>query len=271
MTRGTLHVVFTPSGAKDLKHALATAGRDDQVISSFDHLGFGPINPPDLSLRSKWVENELGWTGWDDIAPETEAFWREALSPGRRKVAWLSRRSAMEYTGFLEWLWRMGDAPCEVVDLSEVKVSRSLEHGRPPPPALAISLGIVPSGIICRDGLWDLAEPLRPAAREKYRNLWQKLRSESAPLRIIDGDELVSTPISAFDARLMSYVTADWQRVATVVGQALAAEMDECVFQTVDVFLAARIDAMVGNGRLDLQGNSAREMHNSQVRLARTQ
>jgi hypothetical protein len=63
MAPAPLHVVFTPSGAGSLRQALADAGRDDQVISSFDNLSFGPIDPPDLLLRSKWVESELGWTG----------------------------------------------------------------------------------------------------------------------------------------------------------------------------------------------------------------
>ena len=267
MTGGTLHVVFTPSGAGSLKQALAAAGRDDQVISSFDCLSFGPINPPDLPLRSKWVENELGWTEWNDIAPETEAFWREALSPDRRKVAWLSRRSGMEYAGFLEWLWRMGDAPCEVVDLTEVEMSRSSEHGPTPPATLVISLGIIPTDIICRDKLWNLAEPLQAAARSRYRDLWQQLRSENAPLRVIEGGKFVSAPISFFDARLMSYVTNDWQKVARIVGEALAAEMDDEVLQVGDSVLAARIDAMGASGQLEIQGKSALEMHHSLVRL----
>ena len=268
MTCTPLHIVFTPSGAGSLSQALANAGRDDQVISSFDHLGFGPINPLDLSLRSKWVENELGWTGWDRIARDSEQFWREALVPGHRKVAWLSRRSAMEYAGFLEWLWRMGDTPCEVVDLSEVKISRGPEHSPSPPPVLAMSLGILPSDIICRDKLWDLAGPLPPAARESYRDLWQELRSENAPLRVIDGDRLVSAPISFFDTRLMSYVTNDWQKVAMVIGKTLAAEMDDEVLQVGDIVLAARIDALVKSGRLEMQGKSALEMHKSLVRLS---
>jgi Protein of unknown function/Domain of unknown function (DUF1835) len=267
MTCTPLHIVFTPSGAGSLRQALANAGRDDQVISSFDHLGFGPINPLDLLLRSKWVENELGWTGWDGIARDSEQFWREALVPGHRKVAWLSRRSAMEYAGFLEWLWRMGDTPCEVVDLSEVKISRGPEHSPPPPPVLAMSLGILSSDIICRDKLWDLAEPLPPAARERYRYLWQELRSENAPLRVIDGDRLVSAPISFFDTRLMSYVTNDWQKVAMVIGKTLAAEIDDEVLQVGDIVLAARIDAMVESGLLEIQGESALEMHDSLVRL----
>jgi hypothetical protein len=135
MTQTTLHVVFTPSGAGCLSQALETAGRDDQVISFFDDLSFGPIEPPDSSLRAKWVENELSRTGWDDVTAESERFWRRALSSDQRTVAWLTRRSNMEYAGFLEWSWRMGDAPYEVVDLSEVKVSYRPEHGPPRPPA----------------------------------------------------------------------------------------------------------------------------------------
>ena len=101
MTQTILHFVFTPSGAGCLVQALRKAGRDDQVIASFDDLSFGPINPSDSSLRAKWVENELGRTDWNDIGSGSERLWDEALFPDNRKVAWLSRRSAMEYAGFL--------------------------------------------------------------------------------------------------------------------------------------------------------------------------
>jgi hypothetical protein len=81
MTQTMLHIVFAPSGAGSLRQALKNAGRDDEVISFFDDLSFGSINPPDSSLRSKWVESELGRTEWDDITAESEQFWREALFP----------------------------------------------------------------------------------------------------------------------------------------------------------------------------------------------
>ena len=267
MTRPVLHVVFTPSGASSLREALEDVGRDDQVVSLFDCLSFGPINPPDMSLRSKWVANELGRTGWDSIDLDTDTFWRESLSPGRHKVAWLSRRSAMEYAGFLEWLWRTSDMACEVVDLSEVRISYGAEPGSARPPALAMSLGMVSSDTICRERLWDLAEPLQPAARQRYRNLWQRLRAENAALRVIEGGELVSAPISFFDAQLMSCATNDWQKAARIVGQVLGAETDGDVIQDGDLVLAPRIDAMVASGRLEIQGKSALEMHDSLVRL----
>jgi Domain of unknown function (DUF1835) len=51
-----LHIVFNPSAAAGLRDALRQAGRDERVISFFDSLSFGPINPPDPELRSEWVQ-----------------------------------------------------------------------------------------------------------------------------------------------------------------------------------------------------------------------
>jgi hypothetical protein len=269
MTHTVLHFVFTPSGSGCLVQALRKAGRNDQVVVSFDDLSCGPIDPGDRSSRAKWAENELGRPDWSDIPAKSDRDWDEARFPDNRKVAWLTRRSAMEYAGFLDWLWRLGDAPCEVVDLSEVEITYRPEHGPPRRPALALSLGMLHPDTICRDKLWDLAEPLKDTTRERYRNLWQQLRSENAPLRVIDGDNLASAPISFFDSMLMSHVTDDWQRVARVVGEALVFGMEDCIIGPGDLLFRTRIKALAESGRLEIQGGSALEMFVSQVRLAR--
>jgi hypothetical protein len=269
MTQTTRHFVFSPSGAANLAEALEQAGRDDQVVTFFDDLSFGPINPPDSTSRVKWVENELGRAGWDEMTTESERGWQKALSPDARRVAWLTRRSAMEYAGFLEWSWRLGDARCEVVDLTEVKISHRPEHGPPRPPRLALSLGMLHHDRIRNDELWDLAEPLQTNARGRYRDLWQQLRSENAPLRVIAGDKLVSAPISFFDSLLMSYVTDNWQKVSRVVGSAMASQMDDWIIQSGDMFLAARINALAESGRLEIRGKSALEILSSEVRLSK--
>ena len=267
MTRSTLHVVFTPSGAGSLRPALTSAGRDDQVIALFDNLSFGPINPADLSSRAKWIENELGWTEWDNMNSKSEQFWHQALSPDHRKVAWLSRRSAMEFAGFLEWLWRLGDQPCEVIDLTEVKVSRRPELGPPTSATLAISVAMLTPKQIRDNQLFDQAKALSAEARSAHQDLWRQLRAENAPLRVLKGNTLASAPISFFDSLLMSHVTDDWQKVARVIGHALGSQMDDCIFQTGDLVLASRVDALVQAGRLELQGESALEMQASKVRL----
>jgi hypothetical protein len=83
------------------------------------------------------------------------------FSSDYREVVWLSRRSAMEYAGFLEWLWRLGGAPCEVVDLTDLRISI-----RPPqPPVLAVSVAALSPDQIRGNNLWDLAEPLQMRAR----------------------------------------------------------------------------------------------------------
>jgi hypothetical protein len=269
MTRATLHFVFAPSGAASLAEAFERAGRDDQVVTFFDDLSFGPIDPPDSILRANWVETELGRTGWDEMTTESERGWEAALSPGPRKLAWLTRRSAMEYAGFLEWLWRLGDLPCEVVDLSEIEIPCRPEH-RPRRPRLAMSLGMLHSDTIANHKLWDLAEPLPITDRRRYYDLWQQLRSENAPLRVCDSDKLASAPISYFDSILMSYVTEDWQKVAKVVGSTIASQMDDWIVQSGDMFLAARINALAKSGRLEIQGKSALEILYSEARLPRS-
>ena len=213
----------------------------------------------------------LAGPDWHDIAAESERLWDEARFPDNRKVAWLTRRSAMEYAGFLGWLWRLGDSPCEVVDLTEVKISYRPEHGPPRPPVLAISLGMLNPDTIRNNQLWDLAAPLQMTERRRYLDIWQQLRSENAPLRVIDADRLVSAPISFFDLVLMSSVTDDWQKVGRVVGEALVSPLNDRLVQTGDMFLAARVNKLVENGCLEIRGKSALDMFSSEVRLPQPQ
>jgi hypothetical protein len=168
-------------------------------------------------------------------------------------------------------LWHRGDTPCDVVDLSEVKVSYPPELCPPRPPALAVSLATLHHDIIAHNNLWDLAEPLPMTERLRYRELWGQLLSENAPLRLSDGDRLVSAPISFFDSVLMSCVTSDWQKVLRVCGSVMLAQMDDDLYQTNDTFLEARINALVESGRLEIRGKSALRMSAREVRLRRPQ
>jgi hypothetical protein len=267
MTQTIVHFVFTPSGADCLEQALRKAGRDDPVIVSHDNLSFGPIDPGDALARTEWVANELGQTDWNDRTAGSERMRDEARSTDNRKVAWLTRRSAMEYAGFLDWLWRLGDAPCEVVDLTDLKVSYYPQHGPPGPPSQAMSLGLLDRDKICDDRLWDLAKPLQPGERQRYLELWQRLRSKNAPLRVIEDGRLVSALVTFFDELLMSLVTEHWQKVSGVIGEALVSEMYEGVIQSGDLLLSARLDAMAKDGRLEIRGGSALDMRSSEVRL----
>jgi hypothetical protein len=254
-----LHVLFSPSAAGELRRALAESGRADRVVSSFDNLSFGPINPPHGRLRAQWVEEKFGYTDWEDAISGTAEFWREAVAPGR-KIAWISRRATLEYAGFLEWLWRLGDEACEVVDLTDVEV---VGHG---PARLALSLALLPSEQILSNRLIDRAQPLAPEARRRYREMWARLRAENAPLRVISSQGLVSAPITFFDPVLLSCATDKWQRVARIVGEALVKDMEDGLLQYGDLLLSARVQALVEAGGLESSGD-LRDIQRCEVRL----
>jgi hypothetical protein len=46
--------------------------------------------------------------------------------------------------------------------------------------------------------------------------------------------------------------------------------MDDCIIGPGDLFLVARVNALVESGRLKIRGKSALEMHASEVRLSGT-
>jgi hypothetical protein len=248
-----LHIVFNSSAAAGLRDALRQAGRDERVVSLSDNLSFGPINPPDPESRRKWVEKELGYTGWEEITGEAASFWSEALSAGTRKVAWLSRRSTQEYAGFLEWLWRLDEEPIEVVDLTDVMVVGS--SNGPIEPRLAISLGILPPNQILENGLLNRTEKLTSLLRAQYRELWERLRVENAPLRVLSEGGFVSAPLSFFDPLLLSCATPEWQKAAKVVGEALSDFWSTSVLQTGDLVLCARARALADAGQLESRGD----------------
>jgi hypothetical protein len=247
---------------------LRKAGRDDPVVVTSHDFNVGPIDPSDPPARTKWLEAELGRTDRKD-APPSKWDWDESRFPGHRKVAWFTRRSAMEYAGFLDWLWHRGDTPCDVVDLSDAKISRPPEFERSRSPTVPTSLALFHHDIIAHNKLWDLAEPLPVTERLRHRELWGQLLSENAPLRVLDRGKLVSAPISFFDERLMSFVTDEWQKVMMIFSWTTISHWDDGIWQTNESFLAARIRALADSGRVEIRGETARDIVYGEVRLAR--
>src|ERR1700722_11807961 len=121
MKQATLHVAPGMSAAGSMRMAVKMDGRDDEVIGLPDSLSFGPIDYVDPKTRSAWVGDVLGYD-WHDVVEESEQFWNRVLTTGKSRVLWFSRRSATEYTTFLEGVWRLGDAPYNVVDITDLPI-----------------------------------------------------------------------------------------------------------------------------------------------------
>jgi hypothetical protein len=260
VTTPTLHIVFSALAAGNLKKALHDNGRKDRVVCNFDNLALGPINPPDLHARLHWMEEELRCTDSELVLTEEAAFWNAALVEDARRIAWMSRRSAPEYCGFLEWLWRLEELPCEVIDLTDMPVG---SHHR------ALTLAILSPEEIVANAVWDRAEALDASARSHCHSLWRRLRVENAPLRVVDAEGLRSAPITFFDHQLLSFAKASWQKPARIIGETMAEWVGppmEPYFQAGDGILAARVVALVECGLLEARGNLM-DIRQSEVRL----
>jgi hypothetical protein len=266
MIEQRMHVLFGDSAAGCLRAALAKVGRQDRVTCLSDSFEFGPINPPDPTARAQWADEELGVANWHEVAMQTETAISASLAGGIRPIAWLSRRDAHWYAGFLEWLSRLNDAPCDVIDVTDLMVRGRTDGKRAASPSLAISPSTLDPDQIVEAGLFDMTMSLASSVRDQYLALWCELRAENAPLRSVSSDGLVSVPITFFDPIVMSSATADWRKMARVLGEALVQAWEGDLHPVGDLVLAARIRALAECGHLEWRGDLF-EMRHCEIRL----
>lgn len=262
-----VHIVIGEAGAAELRQALRELGRDDRVLEFPDDLSFGPIAPPDPAIRAAWIADTLHEDDWHEIVPHVEKFWADVLSAGEHHVVWFSRRVTRDYAGFLEYLWRIGDRPCDVVDITEASVpvrgvDSSITRRR-----RALALGLLDSYQFIDGNLFSHAVPLGEKARAAYHDEWTKLRDENAPLRIVTPElSLVSVPLTHFDEMLLSGMQTRFLKSARIIGQVMSRAWDSEIYDVDDFFLSSRLIALVKAGLIESQDN-LRRMRYSEVRL----
>jgi hypothetical protein len=257
-----VHVMFNPSGAGSLKQALKLAGRDEEVVTCFDNLSFGPINPPSPALRAVWADKGLGCEGWEEFSATIEPFMSKSLNPDVRPLVWYSRRDTLSFCGFLEWLWRRGERPCEVMDVTDLSLPGINGH----PSRLVVSPSVINPNQFIKHDLLDNSKLLSAEDRSRFQALWNDLKEENSSLRVLTAAGLVSAPISYFDSLILSFATDSWWKMAKLVGYVLVDFMDNNIHQTGDILIAARIQALAEAGKLEWRGDLY-EMQKCEVRL----
>jgi hypothetical protein len=263
-TPTTLHIVFSDSAIGLLRRALVKLGRDDAIVSLPDNYAIGPIDPPDPAVRATWLEHHLGES--TDLDPESaSAAWQVALSASGRRVVWMSRRTTIEYAGFLEWVSRAGDGAYDVADLTDHEIEVQDRQGRMQR-RRAVSLSLLNPDATAIQSFIDDARPLSERQRSTYQEAWQNLRTENAPLRVLRNNELVSAPITFFDDLLLSFASDRWRKTAMLIAQALVASWDDDCMQVGDGLLGARVRALAKARQLDSQGDLS-DWHHSEVKL----
>lgn len=266
MKQSTMHVAPGLSAAGTIRMATKMNGRRDEVIGLPDSLSFGPIDYVDSKVRSAWVEGVIGCQ-WDDVIEESEQLWRQVLSTDKPRVLWFSRRSAMEYTGLLECVWRLGDAPYSVIDITDLPIVYRNNRREKLPPQVGACVSLITHEVMLENGLIDRATPLTAEQKSSFHSLWGKLRAENAPFRVVDAKGINSAPMTFFDEIVRSCVIQEWRKTARVVGEALSKDWESGYHQVGDLVLFARLQKLVELGKVEGRGDMS-DMRQSEVRLA---
>ena len=253
----TIHVVFGLSAAGSVREALKRVDRPDKIVGLVDDFSYGPTDPSDTKARRIFVQDVLGYDFEDeDIRKLRKAFWRKSLDRKARRIVWLSRWSPVEYCNFLAWLERNGDAPFELVDLTDTRLPGWRDPSILEPVPCTASVG---TEQFVQHRLWDRGEPFSTHQRLEAMRLWFRLRSDDAPLRVTTPEGLVSAPIDYFDADILSRIGDTWIGAGRVVGETMGAMMTNSfreggVHQCGDLVLFSRVRALVEAGVLTKKG-----------------
>jgi hypothetical protein len=253
-TENRLHVVFGTSAQETLNEALRLAGGDEPVVAFPDDLSIGPINGGGGEARVAWMVREFGpsFACLSHLPVESEAFWRALRSTEATPVIWFTRRSAREYSGFLELAWTLGERPCQIVDFTGVDFVKRLHEG---PGRLRIYLSLDEMQPVEAAGFLSSAQVLSPGQRDHYRQIWSRLREENAALRVLTDGGLASEPASFFDDALLKATPASWQKIAKTIGDVYGLSWYDNVFQISTMVLAGRIRTLVTLGALECRGD----------------
>jgi hypothetical protein len=265
MSQPVLHVAPGMSAAGSMRMAVKMDGRQDEVIGFPDSLNLGPIDYKDHKVRSTWVEDVLGYE-WNDVLEESEQFWNRVLSADKRRVLWFSRHSAMEYTAFLEAVWRLGDTSYSAVDVTDLPIIHRNNRREKLPPETGACVSLITHEAMLDSGLLEKSESVTGEQKASYRALWSKLRADNAPFRVVSAAGIHSAPITFFDQTVRSCVIPEWRKSARVVGEALAKDWESGYHQVGDLVLFSRLQKLVELGLVESEGDMA-DMRQSKVRL----
>jgi hypothetical protein len=256
----TPHIAPGASAGGSLREALRKAGRDEEVLANRDDLSCGPIDSDDHSVRTDW------WSQFYDRAElenDFKGFWDRIATTGDRLVVWVGRHSASELAFFLALSDRLGDRPYDIIDVTARQWLTRRADGATGPSRPAQCVGLIPDERLVT--LLGTEQPPTEEGRGQARQRWRQLRKENAPFRVVSPAGLVSAPMDHFDPLLLERTTAEWTKIARVVGDTMGYSMDP-YYQVGDVMLLARVVALVDAGKLIADGDPW-DMHACRIRL----
>ena len=259
MHTGTQHITFSDSGRGTVWHSLKET-EELTVISLPDDLGIGPIQSYTIETRIDFYTGMCPKGTFDGYADEMRAlsdtFWESVSEPYEKKVVWFSRRSVMEYAGFLEFLSRQDDlSRIEVVDLTDgITGDDGGIYGGKPYRIVTDAVGSMSPEMVV--AARRTSRPLRDDEGAYYRAVWARLQEENANLRTLWRGQLYSVEDDFYDDFIFGLVPDDWIPAAQVVGETLGQLSDE-YHQIGDNYIYSRVRHLADTGTVSWRGDQA--------------
>ena len=254
-----LHVAPSGLTGANLREAMRIAGLRQEVLPFRDDLSCGPIAWGTPQERAAW------WSHIDEprLRQEFETFWHRLETAGERLVVWFGRQAASELAFFLALADRLRGRPYDIVDVTQLQwpITQSDDSSALMPPAGAVL--VVPP-----DQLAPLIGTARPLAADEAEDaalMWECLRRQNAPFRIVTPTGLTSAPIDHFDSSILRSAGKEWQNSVSIIAWAMA-RIGPPYMQVGDVMLLRRLVALIEEGKLLADGDP-RDMRTCLVRL----
>jgi Protein of unknown function/Domain of unknown function (DUF1835) len=254
-----LHIAPGDSAGGSLRQAMRIADLQQEVLSFHDDLSCGPIAWGTSRERAAW------WSHIHEarLPEEFEAFWHRLETADERLLVWFGRHAASEHAFFLALADRLQGRPYDIVDVTDLQWTVTRPDGTAALMSPAGAVGLIPT-----DRLVPLIETARPITTDEAAaaaRLWQRLRAQNAPFRIVTPTGLASAPLDHFDASILEHATKEWRKVLFVIGSTMAHNCEPYI-QVGDIMLLERLVALVEEGKLLADGDPW-DMRACRVRL----
>jgi hypothetical protein len=261
----TLHLAAGDAAAGNLALALTGTGRDAEVLGLIDDLSCGPIGNDDPKSRAAW------WGEWwapaeGSVQGRVESFWNRVTTTNDQLVVWFGRHSAIEHAFFLAVADRLGEKPYCVVDVTGAVRPITRHDGTSGLSRPAQAVASTPP-----EALRSLLTTRRAATSDEKQRAcarWRQLKTENAPFRIVSEAGLISADVTYFDPWILECASAEWQKMARIIGNALGNHWEPYI-QVGDGVLQTRMIELIAKGVLSAEGDPW-DMQACRVRLAKT-
>jgi len=251
-TAQVLHLAQGDVTAALLRAAIRAGNLHGEVFAIPEDFSHGPLD--DGAQRLAYFRGcYIGFGPWDVTATDAFAPWHDlanhVIAGPPAEIAIWAGENASEGTFLAMASARLGGGGWA---LSQVRPAPGTYTGQYRPEALA--------------AFFPAREIMPTERRALLARDFARIRAETGLLRRWEGGRIIGVHPGHYDGLLVSACGASWRPAARVVGAAMAACEPANLLS--DVFLAARLQALIGSGRIeaDKSGSGLRDFA---VRLRR--